>query len=83
VFIDSICPWHTCEKGHLRVTEPGLVTQKKLEVRINGVEVVDFASNVALNKNGQLFPTDQFPFEIEVKVNEPGSFVKLNAIIAT
>lgn len=75
------CDWGHCEDGFLKEND---LTEKKFEMKVNGVPVTAMVpvygdSLVLENENGVHFPPNSDgTYRIQVKVNEPSSFLKVS-----
>jgi hypothetical protein len=78
------CDWGKCEKGFLTGDD---LKEKKWEMKVNGKSVkslssIGFEAHVAQFENGIVIPPNsRGVYDIEVKVHEKDSFVKISAFV--
>ncbi|KAL3925367.1 MAG: hypothetical protein SGILL_000453 [Bacillariaceae sp.] len=78
------CDWGKCEKGFLKSAD---LEEKKWEMKVNGKQVesltdVGFAAILAKFSDGLFVPpNERGTYDIEIKVKEKGSFVKISAFV--
>jgi hypothetical protein len=78
------CPFGKCPKGHLAIDQ---YIEKKWEMKINGKPIVSlsdggFDAIIPKSQDGIYFqPKEDGTYDIEIKVNEEKSFVKVTAFV--
>ena len=78
------CDWGKCEKGFLKSED---LEEKKWEMKVNGKAVeslakIGFDGILAKFSDGlYVSPNDRGTYDIEIKVNEKDSFVKISAFV--
>ncbi|KAL3922048.1 MAG: hypothetical protein SGILL_002413 [Bacillariaceae sp.] len=78
------CDWGKCEKGLLKEAE---LKEKKWEMRVNGKQVKEikslgFEASIAQFEDGiHVAPNSQGVFDVEIKIHEKDSFVKISGFV--
>jgi hypothetical protein len=84
VFYLRGCDWGKCENGFLKWQD---YAEKKWEMRVNGNEIpsvfdIGYDGVIAKGNDGIYFPPNaQGTYDIEIKVNEDDSFVKVSSFV--
>lgn len=79
------CPWGKCQPGDVRETQ--MSSSDVVEIRINGVVATRFTSVMSCvfphtghNETFQTWkPNDQGQFEIEIKLKQPGDYMRISS----